>query len=97
LQTSLRFDTHKEAVLEELQQVSDKSTKLANALITQVKHWFSHRLGLDRRDREEWNERRHDFGHVMRDLEAYVLAPEHAPALDLYQSPMGITGMLQAF
>lgn len=89
LETSIRFDSHKEAIVDELQQIADQEAQRANALIHQVKQWFSHRLGLDRRGRD-WEAMRHDFER-MHDLEPYILAPEHAPAVDLYQSPMSIT------
>ncbi|KIM33569.1 hypothetical protein M408DRAFT_326261 [Serendipita vermifera MAFF 305830] len=89
LQTSLNLDAVRAEVTRDLEKDAKHQEKLYK--VQAFKEWVSCKLGLNRpggrRDgKHHWldPETRHQ-------LEAYLLAPEHVPAMAIDQSPMDIT------
>lgn len=72
----------------------NKQTKIHGKLSVMhtFKEWIGYKLGLPK----PWDLRdglMHRLDReTKRELEAYLLAPEHAPAMEINQSPMNIYG-----
>jgi hypothetical protein len=95
LQTSIGLDAVKADLLTEIYKIHSDHENIALSVVSQVKDWFSSRFGLmgDHRahkNRHHQTERGSFFN--LEDIHVYALAPEHAPALELYQSPMDMNG-----
>jgi hypothetical protein len=89
-QASLNLD----AVRADLEKSMNRQAKIHGKLSVMhtFKEWISCKLGLS----EPWDPRDglvHRLDReTKRELEAYLLAPEHAPAMEIHQSPMNIYG-----
>jgi hypothetical protein len=89
-QTSLNLD----AVRADLEKIMNKQTIIHGKLSVMhtFKEWISYKLGLNKPwDLRDGTVHRLDR-ETKRELEAYLLAPEHAPAMEIHQSPMNIYG-----
>lgn len=95
LRTSLNLDSIRTELSTELERMSENRDNVASSMISHVKKWFGHKFGFGEESRP-WKFRLERDSYLeLRDMQAYVLAPEHAPAVDLYQPPMDMTGKLR--
>jgi len=95
LQTSTRLD----AIRAELETNLNQSAELhgKSTVIQTFKEWVGFKLGLAKPWSLHDGSLHHLDRHTKRELEAYLLAPEHAPAMDIQQSPINIYGTSSFF
>ncbi|KAG8776309.1 hypothetical protein FRC16_004557, partial [Serendipita sp. 398] len=87
---SLRLDTIKERLSEQVERATEDREKFVNAMLHEIKIWVNRKLGF----RPKRFPFRGGEGQekTFMEVEAFMLAPEHAPALDLYELSMDING-----
>ncbi|KAG8822839.1 hypothetical protein FRC19_005139 [Serendipita sp. 401] len=91
---SLRLDTIKERLSEQVERATEDREKFVNAMLHEIKIWVNRKLGF----RPKRFPFRGGEGQekTFMEVEAFMLAPEHAPALDLYELSMDINDLADA-
>ncbi|KAG8806404.1 hypothetical protein FRC18_006110 [Serendipita sp. 400] len=91
---SLRLDTIKERLSEQVERATEDREKFVNAMLHEIKIWVNRKLGF----RPKRFSFRGGEGQekTFMEVEAFMLAPEHAPALDLYELSMDINDLADA-
>lgn len=91
LEKSLRLDNVRDGLLENLNRAHADREQFVNAMVHEVKTWVHRKLGFKRKHLHK-----DELKHLEQffEMQAYVLAPEHAPAVTLYEPPMNITDLV---
>ncbi|KAG8832874.1 hypothetical protein FRC17_000444 [Serendipita sp. 399] len=91
LEASLRLDSVREKLLEQMERANGDHERFVDAMVHEIKTWVNHKLGYKPKRfpfmTTEGQER------VFMEVEAFMLAPEHAPALELYEVPINLTDL----